>query len=127
MNYRELNAVELLKLWRSIVNKYTSGGRDAKMLKDALALYSSVQILLGFYQYKGVGTISIPQFLRQYDDWLEEDTVLAEIELCRYITNYTPPEYWDYMDSLGWESAEEHQRAIEAKGKLRKWVDEVLA
>lgn len=126
MNYRELNAVELLKVWRSIVNKYTSGGRDAKMLKEALALYTPVQILLGFYHYKESATISIPQFLKQYEDWLEIDEILAEIEFCRYIRP-TPPEYWVYRDYEDAENATELTKHLESRTKLREWANEVLA
>lgn len=127
MNYRSLNAPELLKLWRSIVNKYTTGGRDLKLLKDALGLYTSPQILLGFYRNKDAATISIPQFLKQDENWLEEDETLAEIELCRILTSSTPPEYWEFRDNEEYENAIELRVATEALNKLREWSNKVLA
>lgn len=127
MNYRELNAPELLKLWRSIVNKYVTGGRDLKMLKDALGLYTAPQILLGFYRNRNAPTISVPQFLKQYENWLEEDESLAEIELARYVSGFTPPEYWEYRDYEYAETATELAVHIASRLKLRQWADGVLA
>lgn len=127
MNFRELNAPQLVSRWKSLVNDHVQVGRDAHLLKDFLLRANSVQILLGMYRMRGQSTITIPQFLRQNEAWLEEDEYLAEIELARYISKITPPEYYTYRDLMDEESTFAFKNSFEARQSLKEWSDRILA
>ena len=127
MNYRELNSVDLVKRWRVIVNDNVNIGRDSHLIKEFLVRATPVQILFGMYQYQKSKTISIPQFLKQCDRWLEDDEQWAEIELARNLTSTTPPEYFVYMDLIEEETAYAFQLSFAARQSLRQWADRILA
>lgn len=126
VNYRELTAPQLVGRWKAIVNDRVMIGRDSHLMKDFLLKATSVQILLGMYRQESK-TITIPQFLRQSEDWLEEDDLWAEIELARYITHITPPEYYTYWDWCEEETAYAFNKSLEARLKLREWSEKILA
>lgn len=125
--YEDLNAAELLRRWRQIVNGNNAAGRDGQLLKDYLLRVSPIQVLLGMYQYRGVRTISIPQFLRQDDEWLETDLTLAKIELARCVANKTPPSYYTWMDWKDEDGALASSYTSTALHQLITWADGVLA
>lgn len=95
-------------------------------MKDLLNKASSVQILLGIYQHNG-SNITIPQFVRQINDWLETDEQWAEILLSVYLAGGAPKEYNTYLDNYDVQSAVAHLRAKAAYEKLREFANEVLA
>lgn len=126
MNYKELTAPELVKLWRQIVNERVSIGRDAKLLKDFLGRATSAQILCGMYQYKGSQNISIPIFLHHSEDWILEDEVEAEIELAIEIAHSVPPAYYIWKDFCKEEDSFYYRHAVAAQLELKKWADGIL-
>lgn len=127
MNYRELTAPELVKRWKAIVNDHVMVGRDAHMIKELLEIATPVQVLYGIYQYKGVNSITVPQFVKSVTAWLEEDKDWAEVELCRYITNTTPKEYYEYKDLVDEQGAYAFEVCATAKQSLKLWADRILA
>lgn len=126
LDYRNLNAPDLVKQWKKIVNDHVQIGRDAHMIKEKLAFIKPVQILLGMYRYKEQSTCTVPQFLREYERWLEDDELEAEIELCCFITESKPPEYLIYQDLKDDISYEAYQALHDSKIKLIAWTNEVL-
>lgn len=127
MNYRELLAPDLVKLWKQIVNKHVMMGRDAHLMKEFLQRANSVQIVLGMYHYKDVGTISIPMFIKQYNDWLEIDEEWAEVELAVCITDTVPTFYNIYVENNDSFNAEYYIQAQEARELLFEWKERILA
>lgn len=125
-NYRELTAPDLVKRWHNIVNDNVTFGRDSKLIKDALETLTPVQILLGFYQYEHTPVISIPQFLRQRDHWIEDNIFDAELELAVCISKNMTPDYFVYKDMQSEESAWSRAATDTAKENLREWVNEIL-
>lgn len=125
MNYREMSAPELVKMWRKLVNDNVSIGRDSHLVKQALIEMNPVQMLLGIYQQTSK-SISIPQFLRNKEQWLELDEGTAEIELAIAVTRHIPPEYYVYHENLDEESPMAHGRALEARLKLREWAENII-
>lgn len=126
MNYKDLTAPDLVKQWRRLVNDNVMFGRDAHLVKDFLLLATPVQVLLGMYQYKDIRTVTIPQFLRQWESWLIEDEAWAEVELACYVARQTPPEYYIYKDLVNEQNSEAFFTSIEARLKLREWSEGVL-
>ena len=86
ITYQNLNAPDLVKLWKSIVNNNVSIGRDAHLIKNLLQMYTAEQILCGMYRMKGSGTVSIPQFVRQFEDMAVIDEVTNKIELAIFVS-----------------------------------------
>lgn len=127
INYRDLNAPQLVRYWKKIVNDNVMMGRDAHLIKDFLLRGNSVQILLGMYRRASLRTLTIPMFLRQHEEWFEYDESLAEIELARHISHTTPPEYYTYIDLVGEETSFAFQKSLEARITLREWANKVLA
>lgn len=125
-SYRDLNAPDLVKKWKSIVNDHVMMGRDSAFMKELLEKATPVQILYGMYQYHKV-SITVPQFIKSMMVWYEEDEILAEIELARYVTNYTPPEYYTYIELENEESSFAFQKSFAARQKLREWAEGILA
>lgn len=123
---RDLNAPDLVKKFKQIVNENVMMGRDAAFLKDLLEKASPVQILYGMYQFQKT-SITVPQFVKKIFTWYEDDELQADIELARYISHHTPPEYYTYMDLLEEETAFANQHVIEARKVLREWSERVLA
>lgn len=126
MNYKELNAPDLVKQWRKVVNVHVMMGRDAALLKDALVRYTSVQIMLGFYQYEHNATISIPQFIRQNEQWLCVDELEADIELAVLVARKKPEAYYVWQDYKDEDSAYAFGQAVAARQDLKQWADRVL-
>jgi len=126
MSYRELTAPDLVKQWRKIVNDNVQMGRDSHLIKQFLQGVSPAQILLGMYQYQGNRTISIPQFLKQSNEWLEIDEEEVDIDLAICVTNHVPPEYYQYHDLEGEENARAYQICREAKIRLQEWAGLIL-
>lgn len=125
--YEELNATDLLRRWRQIVNGNSSGGRDGALLKNFLVHTSPVQVLLGMYRFRGQRTVSIHQFLNESEEWLEADLTLAKIELARCVANKTPTAYYVWMDNKDEESAHAQQFTEAAWNDLVAWSDRILA
>lgn len=121
-----LTAPDLVGRWKAIVNDNVMVGRDAHLLKLQLLTTTPVQVLLGFYQYRGVPTVSIPQFLKSSDLWLEEDEAWAEVELARYISNSVPADYWLYFDCVNEENAYAVQLAEDSRKKCLEWAGRIL-
>lgn len=96
--YKDYTAPDLVKEWRRLVNDNVNMGRDSHMIKEHLRDVTPIQMLLGIYQYVENKTISIPQFLRNQEDWLVEDEGEAAIELAVCISHNTPPAYWIWQD-----------------------------
>jgi hypothetical protein len=126
MNYKELTAPQLLRQWKKLVNDNIMAGRDAHLLKTSLLQYTPCQILVGMFQYKQNSTISIPQFLRQSEEWLLEDEKWAEIELAHYLTKRAPPEYYTYLDLIDEESTYAFTHILAARKSLADWSDKIL-
>lgn len=126
-DYRNLNASDLVRFWKQIVNNKTLVGRDGKFFKDALVYMTPVQILEGMYKYKGQNTITVHQFLVQKDDWLEDDTIWAEIELACSVSGNVPPSYYTYKDLEYEETPDAYHWRRESRKQLINWADEVLA
>ena len=125
---REYTAPDLVKEWRKRVNQNIAMGRDAHLIKMKLEYLTPVQVLLGIYCYVGEETVSIPQFLQQEEDWIEEDTEAAEIELAAAITKSTPPAYRIWRDLRYEEPTTSNLRAYrEAMSELREWVERILS
>lgn len=126
----DLDCPELVKQWRKLVNDNVQMGRDAHLIKRFMADYGATpdQILLGIYQYKDVRTVSIPQFLRQWESWLVADEWLAELELavCICMGN-APPEYYVYHDLVDdVQNSDDVGHLEDAKQKLSNWKERVL-
>src|SRR3990172_11294622 len=126
MSYRELTAPDLVKQWKKLVNDNISIGRDSHLIKQFLQGVSPAQILLGMYQYQGNRTISIPQFLKQSNEWLELDEEEVDIDLAICVTNHVPQEYYDYHDYKEEENARSYQISREAKTKLKEWAGLII-
>lgn len=125
--YEDLNATDLLRRWRQLVNDNSASGRDGALLKNFLLHTSPIQVLLGMYQYRSQRTISIYQFLTQSEDWLEPDIVVAKVELARCVSNKTPACYYTWMDHKDEESAQSQAYAKPALSQIMAWADGVLA
>lgn len=123
---RNLNAPDLVKEWKKTVNQNVMMGRDAKMFKEYLEWMTPVQILYGILQYSNTPTISIPQFLRQYEDWYIEDNIEAEIELAVSISHSYPPAYWIWHDCKDEQDYNNFQAASVARDELKEWADRIL-
>lgn len=126
MTYREMTAPDLVKQWRRLVNDYVNMGRDSHLIKQELQALTPVQILLGMYRCKGQATLSIPQFLRQKDKWLE-DEAWAEVELARFLTNTSPPSYYVFMDTINEEDVASREHFLKASASLFQWADGVVS
>ena len=126
MNYRELTTPQLLRLWKSLVNDNVMVGRDSHLIKESLIKYTPIQLLLGFYRFKEQRTVTIPQFLKQEDDWLELDEKWAEVELACFIANNTPAWYNVYLENKDSWSADYYMQALEAKKLLDEWAERVI-
>lgn len=127
MNCRELNGAELVRRWRALVNGNVSMVRDASIFKRALLTMNSVQILLGMYQFENSRTISIPQFMRQQDAWLELDEAWADVRLAILLSHKTPSDYFLYMDCRDEETTQAYQQAIKARESLQAWADRIIS
>lgn len=125
--YEDLNATDLLRRWRQLVNDNSASGRDGALLKNFLLHTSPIQVLLGMYQYRSQRTISIYQFLTQTENWLESDIAIAKIELARCVANKTPASYYTWMDHKDEESALGQSYAAQAYNQIMAWADGVLA
>lgn len=125
-SYRNLTAPDLVKEWKRLVNSPVMMGRDARFMKEALMMYTPVQIMLGIHRTKSA-TTTIPMFVKSTESWLEEDELLAEIELACIITGHTPPEYFTYLEYRDEETAYAFNKSLEARLKLREWADGVLS
>lgn len=125
-SFRNMNAPDLVKEWKKTVNQNVMMGRDAKMFKEHLEWMTPVQIMYGIKQYANNSTISIPQFLRQYEDWYIEDGIEAEIELAVLVSHSSPPAYWIWHDCKGEQDYNSFQAAESAREELRDWSDRVL-
>ena len=122
-----LNAPDLVKKWRSLVNDNVMMGRDSALIKKALTEgLTPAQILYGMYQYETERTITIPQFLAQQEDWLV-DAGNAEIELACCISHTTPPEYYIWQDFKNSDNSYGYQQAREAHRKVQQWAMRILA
>lgn len=126
MNYRELNAPDLVKEWKKVVNDHVNMARDAALIKRKLELMSPVQIMLGMLQYKGARTITIPQFLSQEEDWYLDEEELAEIELARALTGVTTEDYYVFRDLENTFNPKEIITAQEAFKRLKVWAERVI-
>lgn len=124
---RELTAPDLVKKWRSLVNDNVMMGRDAHLLKEALEIYTPVQLLYGMYLMRTSKTVSIPQFLNHPNQWLMDDELDCSIELARLMTNTVPKEYWLYRDFKDADSAAEVHFFEAAKTVLIDWADRILS
>lgn len=124
---KELTAPELVKQWRKIVNDHVMVGRDSHLIKEFLLRATPVQVLLGMYQYKNNNTITIPQFLRQADTWLELDESWAEVELAIEITGHPPLDYYVYIENFDEERADYFTQGLAARVRLREWSERVLS
>lgn len=100
--------------------------RDAKLIKDKLEIMTPCQILAGMYLYTGNRTISIPQFLHQSENWLENDELLAEAEVARNLSHYEPESYYVYLDLKEEREPWAINHAVVARNSLREWIDRVL-
>lgn len=125
--YDDLNATDLLRRWRQLVNDNSSSGRDGALLKNFLLHTSPIQVLLGMYQYRSQRTISVYQFLTQSEDWLEPDIAVAKVELARCVANKTPPSYYVWMDYKEDESVVAKSFTDSSFSTLTAWADGVLA
>ena len=122
-----LNAPDLVKKWRSLVNDNCMIGRDSALIKKQLTEgVTPAQILFGMYQYEGERTITIPQFLVQQEDWLVEADE-AEIELACCISHTTPPEYFLYKELKNEQESHLYQQARDAHRKVQIWAHKVLS
>jgi hypothetical protein len=124
---REYNATDLVKRWKSIVNDNVNIGRDAALLKEALTKYSPVQLLLGMHQCNSITTITIPQYLKMLNDWVELDETWAEIYLALYISDFVPNEYYQWLDYKEEETAHAYQIVKNATIHLQEWSNNVLS
>ena len=128
--YRDLDCQELVREWKRLVNDQTKAMRDASLIKRFMETHSAKppQVMLGFYQYVGIKTISIPQFLQQWETWYFEDEWEAELELAVCITHNAPPEYYVYHDLKDdFDNADDYFHLNEARAALSKWKERILA
>lgn len=125
--YRELNAPELVKKWRSIVNDNVNIGRDAHIIKEKLLTLTPVQILLGIYWCREHDIISIPSMFKMQQDWLEEDEAWAEVELALVISNTIPVHYYIYKDMLDIDTPDAVAQSLSARMELRNWAERILS
>lgn len=124
----ECNAPDLVKKWRSLVNDNVMMGRDAALIKKALTDgVTPAQILFGMYQYENEKTITIPQFLKQMEEWLLEPAGDAEIELACCMSHTIPPEYFLWQDYRETENSYGYKQSREAHRKIMQWAQKVLA
>ena len=77
--------------------------------------------------YEGNRTITIPQFIRAHELWLDEDELRADIELATLITHKVPPDYYVWKDFQNEETAYAYGKALEARSNLKEWADRILA
>lgn len=126
MDYRNLTAPELVKQWKRLINDNVQIGRDSSLIKQALQYLTPVQILLGIYQQQGNRTISIPQFLRNKEEWVEDDEGTAEIELAILITSKVPSFYYIWQDTRFDETPQLFAQGLEARLQLREWASRIL-
>lgn len=125
-SYREMNATDLVKQWKKLVNDSVMAGRDAHMFKELLLKASPIQIMAGMYWYQN-STITVPQFVKQVNEWLYDDEFEAELILASDISHTTPPEYYTYFDLKEEETAYAYQQVAVAKVRLQEWVNRVLS
>jgi hypothetical protein len=79
------------------------------------------------YQYKGERTVSIPQFLKQRDEWFVEDETEAMIELAVCVSETTHPSYWIWQDLRTEYPRPEWVRAYnEALKELKDWANRII-
>lgn len=124
---KEMDAPTLVRRWKALVNDNVMMGRDAHLLKEALNIYTPVQLLYGMYLMRPSKTVSIPQFLRQHDNWVVDNELDCSIELARLITGTAPKEYWIYRDfENAFSSAESHLYET-ARTALIEWADRILS
>ena len=129
MSLRTLNPTDLVKEWRKLVNDNIELSRDAFLLKRFMAEHSATppQMLLGMHQYRGNKTLTLPQFLRGWEEWLIEDEWEAELELAVRIAHIEPPAYFIYHDFADEdETADNYARFVEAKQLLSVWKERIL-
>ena len=129
MSFRTLTCPDLVKEWRKIVNDNIELVRDAFLLKRFMAEHSATppQILLGMHENKGSRTLTIPQMLRAWEEWLVEDEWEAELELAVRISHNEPAAYFIYHDFADEdETADNYARFIEAKQVLSVWKERIL-
>lgn len=127
MEYRNLTPTQLVNQWKAIVNQNLIPGRDAKLLKNTLEEMNSVQVLLGMYKMKSKSyNISIPQFLKQSNEWLELDEKVAEIELARFVSGHTPDSWFVYEELKTEYGSWAFQKSLEAKQELVQWAERML-
>lgn len=122
-----MTAPELVKQWKKLVNDHVNMGRDSHMIKEKLEFITPVQMLLGFYFYKANKTVTIPQFLKNYETWLYMDESWAEIELACHITDTYPPAYYICLDLVDEETSEAYLAYTEARLLLKEWAERILA
>lgn len=122
----EADGPALLNKWKEIVNQQIATGRDVNVLKNLLNTCSSIQIVLGMYEYRDNGNISVPMFANRKDDWLELDDDIAKIELACCINNVTPAQYYIWQDLKDDQSAAAHRQVIEAWTWLKNWANRYL-
>lgn len=122
----EADGPALLNKWKEIVNQRIATGRDVNVLKNLLNTCSSIQIVLGMYEYRGNDNISVPMFANRKDDWLELDDDIAKIELACCINNVTPAQYYIWQDLKDDQSAAAHHQVIEAWTWLKNWANRYL-
>lgn len=126
-SYRNLTAPQLVTHWKKIVNDNINIGRDSHLFKDFLLRATSTQILLGMYRFEGQYNITIPIFLREYQQWLELDDGSADIELAMLITHKVPPAYYTWKELKDEQDSWAFSQAQEAKSTLKEWADRILA
>ena len=122
----ELTAPELVKRWRKLVNDHVLVGRDSHLIKEFLRGATPVQMLLGMYRVRGQDTITIPQFLRESDTWMELDENWAEVLLAIEIIGIPPIDYYLYIENREEERPEYIAQSLEARLRLREWAERVL-
>lgn len=124
---KEMDAPTLVRRWKALVNDNVMMGRDAHLFKEALTIYTPVQLMFGIYQMQGNKTVSIPQFLRGHAIWLMDNELDCSIELARLITGTAPKEYWIYRDFENPFSSAELHLYEAAKAALIEWADRILS
>lgn len=126
-SYRDMTAPQLVGQWKRVVNDNVHMGRDSHLMKELLLRANPTQVLLGMYQFEGNRTVTIPQFYRAHEEWLELDESAADIELAVLITNKTPPDYYTWKELKDEQTAAAYALAFEAHYKLQEWADRILS
>ena len=127
---KDFAAPDLVKEWRRLVNNNASMARDASMIKSFTTSHgvTTAQILLAIHWHSNIPFITIPQFLRQMDNWLLEDEWEAELELAVCITHERPPAYFVYRDLRDdFANSDELRALYKAKQELTAWKDRILS